>query len=224
MREITRNLFRGFCLTAVLMAGSCAAPGDESGPVVDDPIAAHPISVEPSYQSLKLSYSGGAMNSADSERLDAFVADYRQHGNGKISISAPSGVSMQQAVISLADQINQMGVSRDHILIATHDAAAGDDRLEVDYISYRAHADACDDWSEDLTHTWENQPPRVFGCATQHNIAAMVSDPRDLLGPRPMDEADGRRRQTVITNYDKGQPTAATKSADQSATITDVGK
>ncbi len=220
MREITRNLFRGFCLAAVLMAGSCAAPGDESGPVVDDPIAAHPISVEPSYQSLKLSYSGGAMNSADGERLDAFVADYRQHGNGKISISAPSGVSMQQAVISLADRINQMGVSRDRILIATHDAPGTDDRLEVDYISYRAHADACDDWSEDLSHTWDNQPARLLGCATQHNLAAMVSDPRDLLGPRPMDEADGRRRQTVIGNYDQGKPTAATKSSDQSATIT----
>jgi pilus assembly protein CpaD len=224
MREITGNLFRGFCLAAVLTAGSCAAPSDEGGPVVDDPIAAHPIAVEPSYQSLKLSYSGGAMNAADGERLDAFVADYRQHGNGKISISAPSGVNTQQAVISLADRINQMGVSRDRILIATHDAAAADDRLEVNYISYRAHADACDDWSEDLTHTWDNKPPRIFGCATQHNLAAMVSDPRDLLGPRPMDEADGRRRQTVITNYDKGQPTAANKSADQTTSITDVGK
>ena len=117
-----------------------------------------------------------------------------------------------------------MGISRDRILIATHSAPGNDSRLEVNYIAYRAHADACGDWSTDLDNTIDNRPAPNFGCATQHNIAAMVSDPRDLLGPRPMDEADARRRQTVIGNYDQGKPTAAIKSADQSAAITDIGK
>ncbi len=52
----------------------------------------------------------------------------------------------------------------------------------------------------------------------------MVSDPRDLLGPRAMDGADASRRATVVTNYEKGMPTAAAKNADQSSAISDVGR
>lgn len=222
MREMRQNLLRGLCLAAVLMAGSCAAPGNEI--MSEDPAVLHPITVEPSYQSLKLSYSGGPMNSADTERLDAFVTGYRQHGNGKISISAPSGTNMQEAVIALANRINEMGISRNRILIATHTAPSNDSRIEVNYISYRAHVAPCGDWSTDLDNTIDNRPAPNFGCANQHNIAAMVSDPRDLLGPRPMDEADGRRRQTVISNYEQGKPTGATKSADQSGAITEMGR
>ena len=94
----------------------------------------------------------------------------------------------------------------------------------MNYISYQARTDACGDWSEDLSVTLSNQTAANFGCSNQHNLAAMVSDPRDLLGPRPMDDGDGRRRQTVIGNYDDGKPTGATKSPDQSAAISDVGK
>jgi pilus assembly protein CpaD len=224
MREMTQILLRGLCLTAVLMAGSCTSPFNDASGTFDDPLVNHPIMVEPTYQSLKLSYSAAGLDLADSGHLEAFVAAYRQHGNGKIAISVPNTAGMQQAVTSLADRINEMGVSRDQILVASHDAPNGDARVEINYISYQARTAPCGDWSEDLSYTADNKTAANFGCANQHNLAAMVSDPRDLLGPRPMDAADGRRRQTVITNYDNGTGTAAAKSADQSAAISDIGK
>ena len=125
-------------------------------------------------------------------------------------------------MVWLSDRINNMGVGRNQILVSSHDAS--DARVEVNFISYQAHADSCGDWSEDLAYTMDNKSAHNLGCANQRNMAAMVSDPRDLMGPRPMDDGDGRRRQTVITNYDIGTPTGATKSADQSAAISDVGK
>jgi pilus assembly protein CpaD len=222
MREMTQILLRGLCLTAVLMAGSCTSPVDDANVKFDDPLVNHPIMVEPSYQSLKVSYSAAGLNVEDTSHLDAFVAAYRQHGNGKIAISVPNG--LQQAVTPLADRINEMGVSRDQILVASHDAPAGDARVEINYISYQARTAPCGDWSEDLSYTIDNHSAANFGCANQHNLAAMVADPRDILGPRPMDAADGRRRQTVITNYDAGTATAAAKSNDQSAAISDIGK
>ena len=218
MRENASTLFRGLCLSAVLLAGSCTAQMHKDPDNFDDPIANHPIAVEPSYQSLKLSYSAAGLDAADREKFDSFVTDYRMHGNGKISIAVPGGAGMQQAVTALAERINELGVSRDRILVATTQSA----QIEINYISYQARMGSCD-WSEDLFYTAENRTAANMGCANQRNLAAMVADPRDLLGPRAMEGGDATRRQTVFGNYEKGQASAATKSADQNATISDVG-
>ena len=219
MREKTPNLFRGLCLSAVLLAGSCTTNFQKDPDNFDDPAVNHPITVEPSYQSLKLSYSAAGLDAADKEKLDSFVTDYRMHGNGKISIAVPGGAGMQQAVTAVADRINELGVSRDRILVAATSSA----QIEINYISYQARNGACGDWSEDLSYTSENRTAANLGCANQHNLAAMVADPRDLLGPRAMDGGDAQRRQTVIDNYEHGQVSGAQKSADQKATISDVG-
>ena len=219
MRENASNLFRGLCISAVLLAGSCTTNFHKDADNFDDPIANHPIAVEPSYQSLKLSYSAAGLDSADKEKLDSFVTDYRMHGNGKISIAVPGGAGMQQAVTALADRINDLGVSRDRILVA----ATQGTQIEINYISYQAHTVACGDWSEDLFYTAENRTAANLGCANQHNVAAMVADPRDLLGPRAMDGGDAVRRQTVIGNYETGKVSGADKSEEQKATISEVG-
>jgi|SRR5579863_2253730 len=222
MRETTQNVFRGFCLAAVLTAGSCTVPLTKDADNFDDPAVNHPLLVEPSYQSIKVSYAAGAMDPVGAAKLEAFIADYRSHGNGKIAINVPSGPGMQQTVIALSNQINEMGISLDRILVASHDAAAGS-QVELNYISYQAHTAACGDWSENLAFTADNSTAANFGCSNQHNVAAMVSDPRDLLGPRPMDGGDATRRHTVIGNYETGKVSGAEKSADQRVTITDVG-
>jgi len=222
MRQLTQNLFRGFCLAAVLVAGSCTFHKDADN--FDDPIANHPITVEPSYQSIKVSYSGGALAPADAPKLEAFLNDYRQHGNGKIAISVPAGAGMQQTVVALANQINETGISRDRILVATRDAGTGGSQVELNYISYQAHTAACGDWSENLAYTADNRTASNFGCATQHNMAMMVADPRDLMEPRPMDGSNAARRQAVIGNYEAGKPTSSEKSADQKTSVSDIGR
>jgi pilus assembly protein CpaD len=223
MREMTANLLRGLSLAALLAAGSCSAPSGGKM-VFDDPIANHPIQVEPSSQSLRVSVSPAGIAPADLAHVEAFVSDYQAHGNGKIVISAPEGPLASAEVAVIADRINAMGVSREQILVAGRDAAPGDGRIELNYVSYQASTASCGDWSEDLAYTIQNKTSANLGCAVQHNVAAMVADPRDLLGPRPIDGADANRRATVITNYEKGIPTAATKTPDQSTAISDVGK
>jgi pilus assembly protein CpaD len=223
MRQMTANLLRGFSLAALLVAGSCSAPSGGKM-VFDDPIANHPIQVEPSSQSMRVSVSPAGIAPADLAHFDAFVSDYQVHGNGKIVISAPQGALASTEAAVVADRINAMGVSREQILVAGRDAAPGDGRIELNYVSYQAATASCGDWSEDLSYTMQNKTAANLGCAVQHNVAAMVADPRDLLGPRPIDGADANRRATVITNYEKGVPTAATKTPDQSTAISDVGK
>lgn len=224
MREMPTILLRGFCFAAILAAASCSSPSSGDKMTFDDPAANHPILVQPSSQSLKVNVSVGGIAPADAAHFEAFVGDYQAHGNGKIVVSAPQGARANAEAALVADRINAMGVNRSQILVAARDAAPGDSQIELNYVSYQANTAPCGDWSEDLSYTLENKTAANLGCAVQHNVAAMVADPRDLLGPRAMGGADANRRAAVITNYEKGAPTAATKTADQVTAISDVGK
>jgi pilus assembly protein CpaD len=221
-----KYLLRGFSLAAVLMAGSCAVPPTNDGrSIVEDGAVNHPIEVEPAYQSMKLYYSPAdtGISPADQARFDSFVADYQDHGNGSIAVSAPAGINSKVMIGFFAQRINDMGVPKDHILVASHDAPDGDMRVEINYVSYQAHTDKCGDWSENLAYSADNLTPKNFGCSVQHNIAAQVADPRDLLGPRTMDAASAVRRATAMTNYEKGAITSSAKSPDQSAPGSGLG-
>jgi pilus assembly protein CpaD len=229
MMEI-KDLLRGLSLAAVLLAGSCAVPvtNAANGPMEDGAVN-HPIAVEPSYQSIKLYYApaDAGISPADQSRFDSFVADYQAHGNGAIAVSAPAGINSAAMTAFFAQRINDMGVPKNRILVASHDAPDNDQRVEINYISYQAHTDKCGDWSEDLAFTADNLTPKNFGCAVQQNIAAQVADPRDLLQPRPSGDASAVRRDTVIGNYEAGKITSAEKRKsdlgnEQSGTSSDV--
>jgi pilus assembly protein CpaD len=222
MTQMIRNVLRGISLAALLAAGGCAGPEHDPGAMAEDGVVNHPITVEPSYKSLKLAYSPDGLSNTDAALFRAFVQNYSEHGNGSIAVSAPAGAQSQAAGAWFADQINAMGVSRDHILVATHDAPSGDTKVELNYVAYLAHADECGDWSDDLAFTLDNATPKNFGCSVQHNIAAMVADPRDLMDPRAMDGSDATRRAIVTGHYEKGEQTQADKktidkSVEQSA-------
>ncbi len=221
---------RGAALATILIAGSCSTT-DPNSVVWEDGARNHPIMVEPSYRDLKVQFAGGAdgMSSDDAIKFDNFLADYRAHGNGSLGISVPNGPASRAAITYFGERAAATGISRDKILVSTRDVANGDTRVDVTYIAYSARTQACGDWSENESFTMDNSTPKRFGCSVQQNIAAMVADPRDLLGPGRMGPVDTARRATVMDKYEKGEVTQATKrSADigseQSANTSSVGQ
>jgi pilus assembly protein CpaD len=227
MMPSTKDFLRAASLLAVLAAGSCAAPinsVDNNGGLMDDPAVNHPITVEPAYHKLKVSFapSDAGLMPDDAQRFDEFVQDYMQHGNGAISISVPAGRDSEAAIAYFGERLASFGVPRDRILVGT--AAGSDGRVELGYIGYFASTGACGDWSADLGATAANRIAPNLGCAVQHNIAAQVADPRDLVTPQPMGPGDAARRSTVYNNYKAGQPTGATQTPDQSGAVSDVAK
>jgi pilus assembly protein CpaD len=215
----TKNIIRFGSVAALLLAGSCAAPSNDGDGLMADPMANHPITVEPGYRSIKLPFSAtdqGLMPD-DAAHFGVFVGEFLNSGNGAISITAPSGGGANAAIGYFGERLASMGVPRDRILVGTR-PDAGDGRVEIGYMAYTAHVEACgQNWSKDWADTADNQPPPSFGCATQHNLAAMVADPRDLIEPRQMDASDATRRSTVTGKYEKGDVTQADKhSADKS--------
>jgi pilus assembly protein CpaD len=218
-------ILRAAAVAAVLLAGSCAAEKSDDPPVFADGLRNHPITVAPHYQSVGIAFSdpSAGLSPEDGTALAGFVEDYLSRGDGAISISAPSGPNSSAALSYFGEQLAHMGVPRTRILVGTHDASNGDTKVEIGYILYTARTDPCGNWTQDAEETGENIPMPDFGCSVQHNIAAMVDDPRDLVSPRGMSAGDATRRETVVTTYEKAQSTASQKSQSQSATLSDVG-
>lgn len=222
MNQKAMNYVRVASLFAVLAAGSCAAPMNGSDGLVDDPVANHPISVAPSFHTLKVSFSApdAGLMPEDSQRFDAFVADFVQHGNGSISISVPPGSDSRIAIAYFGERLASAGVPRDRILVGMRGDTNG--KVEIGYISYLASTAPCGDFSSNLAYTASNRVSANFGCAVQHNIAAQVADPRDLVQPQPMSGGDAVRRATVYDNYKNGKPTGAEHTTEQSGAVSDV--
>jgi len=113
--------------------------------------------------------------------------------------------------------------------VGTHPATDGDRRVEIGFVGYVAHTEPCGDWSENVADTETNLPMPNFGCATQHNLAAMIADPRDLDESRRLDDMpDATRRATVIGHYEKGEASQANKKtydsgSEQSAPGSGIG-
>jgi pilus assembly protein CpaD len=158
----------------------------------------------------------------DTDKLDAFVADYLSRGSGSISVSAQRGADSTAAMTYFGNRLFAMGVPRSKILVGTHEGP--DTRVEIGFIAYHASTAPCGDWSENAGNTASNRTASNFGCAVQANVAAQVADPRDLIEMRPTDPADAVRRATVLDNYEKGRPTAADKTKDQSGAVSEVDK
>ncbi|HMH64376.1 MAG TPA: CpaD family pilus assembly protein [Rhizomicrobium sp.] len=222
-------LLRAAALGAILVAGSCSVTNE--GMISEDGARNHPITVEPSFRELKVQFAGGAggMTADDAVKFDSFLADYRVHGNGSLGISVPGGPPSRAAITYFAERAAATGISRDKILVSTHDVANNDFRVDVSYIAYTASTKACGDWSDNESYTLDNRTPSNFGCSVQQNVAAMVADPRDLLGPGGMGPVDAVRRATMMDHYEKGEITQADKhttdkGTEQSAEASSVGQ
>jgi pilus assembly protein CpaD len=223
----TREFLRVASLFVALAAGSCATPlvNGGNGPM-EDPVVNHPITVEPSFRSLKLAFSApnAGLMPDDSQHFNDFVADFIAHGNGSISITVPAGRDSGPTIAYFGERMAAAGVPRDRILVGTREMVGGDGRVELGFVSYQASTAPCGDWSESATYTASNHVMPNFGCAVQHNIAAQVADPRDLMAPQPLASGDAARRAVVYDNYRNGKPTGATKTEEQSGAVSDIAK
>jgi pilus assembly protein CpaD len=222
----TTIVLRGMSFAAVVLAGSCAAPTNQMGDptVFADGAVNHPITVAPAYRSLKVAFADSAdgLSAEDRAQLASFVSGYLAAGNGAISVAPPHGAGSSEAIQYIGEQLVAMGVPRSRILVGTRDVTGNDDRIELGYVSYVAHTDPCGNWSQDADDTGDNLPMPDFGCAVQHNIAAMVADPRDLVTPRALGAGSAARRTTLTKQYETGQTTSAQKTQEQSGAVSQV--
>ena len=215
----TAIMLRACAALASLLAAACANP--INGPEDEFRYQERfPISVEPHMEALRIPYNARVgIDDASSTELQHFARDYLDAGSGMIGIVGPRGVP--ELTADIANRLVALGIPRNRITIGGETALATDE-IRITYIRYRAQAPACGDWSVNLAYTAANHTAPNLGCATQHNLAAMVADPRDLAKPQPLDAGDPGRRLTILDKYRKGEVTVADKDKLQSGDVSDI--
>lgn len=224
MRKVTRLLQASAAIGALVLI-ACAHP--DAGPEdAVSPQERYAISVEPQMQTYRLPYETSTEPDPVIERaLSGIGWDYLENGAGTIAVSAaPENAGAAERI---AGELSALGVPRNRIAVVPPGKADAPGTVTIGYIRYRAVSPACGDWSENLAVDYNNRPSPNFGCATNHNIAAEIADPRDLVTPEAQGTEDPERRLTILGKYQQGDNTQAKKSigpAEESGVVTNISR
>jgi pilus assembly protein CpaD len=229
MSSFIRFIVIGF---AGAVATACTNPATNGQADVFDVRQQFPITVEPEVATLVVQVDDGlqALARGEQERVRAFAERWKLRGHGVLNAALPTGTPNQAAASSALNEIKAIlsanGVEDNSVQYTSYRAAEGDAKapITLTFVTYVADTAECGtDWSSNLGWAPRNQPWPEFGCSTQHNFAASVSDPRDLIEPRATDTADASRRSTVLEKYRAGQstatPPAGTADSGQVSTV-----
>ncbi|HRK18238.1 MAG TPA: CpaD family pilus assembly protein [Hyphomicrobiaceae bacterium] len=192
-----------------------------AGQVLLTPAERHPILVsqEPHRMSVNVSRSSRGLDPGQRARIIDFVSRFHASdtGNSKLIIAVPSGaaneVAAMNAVADMRPLLNDIGVSESAISIEPYHADGQvNPPIRVAYNRYAADAPECGKWPENLGATSRNLNYANFGCASQRNMAAMIANPADLVGPRTMTPASAERRDKAYEKYIKDVRTDRTRT------------
>jgi pilus assembly protein CpaD len=160
--------------------------------------------------------------------LAAIATEYKVRGHGPLVISYPQGADNEDAAIGVIaasrTYLYEQGLDWRQITGGAYDARQqGNAAVIFSFTRYRAVAPDCMQGWEDQRPDFDNRHSARFGCSLATNLAAMISDPRDLIAPRTMDASDGPRRQTILDHYRAGESTTSERSDHESGTVSSVG-
>lgn len=184
------------------------------GSVPDDYRTAHPIII--SEQDVKIDIPVGAndrgVTKLQRTALEGFLDNYDRKAAPPLQFLVPSGSLNDAAAMRAAEGMARIarkdGVPGSRISIASYQvpAAGVQAPIRVVYTRVKAATDRCGRWPDDLLDNSENKHYADFGCSYQHNLAAQVANPSDLIGPRKEGDVDAERRSKAISDYRTAQP------------------
>lgn len=211
-------------------AGRPEAPTDANLASLAD---RHKIAVMQGAEKLEIAVDADNPELSEDAKRDilVFARGFMRHGHGALVLSTPSGSanadSAAKAAHSIRIHLASIGVPHAAIAGSTYDAAGSGDSdlppLVLTYTRFEAQAPECAPlWTQDLADVSSNGPWASFGCSVQANLAAMIDDPSDLIGPRAEDPRDASRRAVVLDAFRKGQQTHANRSSDERVAVSNA--
>jgi pilus assembly protein CpaD len=222
-------------LAALLVVAALAAckHDDARGPEVAgwalvDPTQRHPIIVSQEPQRMLVHVGRNAPGLSPKQRAELLAfADHSRAsdaGNSRLVIEAPGGGANEVAAMHAVGQIRNLlsdnGFPESSISVEPyHDETTGEPPIRVSYLRYVAEGPVCGSWPTNLARDRENLPYPNLGCANQHNFAAMVANPADLLGPRTESDRASERRDVTWDKYVQGESSTAKKTEDEKVQI-----
>lgn len=185
------------------------------------PSQRHPIIVseQPTHLSVQVSRGSSGLSKRQRAKIVDFLGHFRSAANSRLTISVPSGSRNEVAAMTAVGDIRALaadiGFGEASMMIRPYHAGGNQPPVRLTFTRYVAEGPDCGRWPTNLGDTHRNLTYPNFGCAQQHNLAAMVANPGDLLGPRTMTPGPAERRDAQWDLFVAGQPTEAKKSKEQ---------
>lgn len=212
------------CAAAALLAG-CKTDDITTQSIKPDGYrTSYPIVLTEAPETLDIpvGYGTGGLSQASKDSVRAFAADASRRGTSGLVVLAPSGSANETAAAYVAREVRQQaiagGLSKSLIEIRPYRVAdpAASAPIRLSYSRIKAVSPPCGEWTGDIYPSLSGLDDGAeFGCATQANLAAMVSEPTDLITPRASTAPLAARRQDAITKYGAGAvPSGAYNAAD----------
>jgi pilus assembly protein CpaD len=235
IRNLAKTAHAAAALAAAgMLVAGCSSPMVNGAQQTGYGAPRFPISVEPQMTTIGVRVDPGLqrLDPAEAARVRNFADQWKERGQGVVTVSAPQGSPNQRAAEAAMSQtvtiLGKSGVPA-HMISRTGYPASempGEPPVTLSFLSLTAVSADCSTlgWQENLGFSPNNIPWTSFGCSTQSNLAAMVSNPRDLVEPRPMGDADVARRMKVIDNYRKGETTQTVRKGDEKGTVSEAAK
>ena len=230
----------GALVGAAVALGACTHTDQvaTTASVPDDYRLRHPIAIQEAERSVVI-FVGRARGGLSAEqRADVMglAQTWLHEGTGAIIADVPNGTPNArpaadafrevQALLSAAG-VPPRGITVRHYHPEDPRQLA---TIRLNYPKISAVAGPCGLWPEDLGPSikdksyFENKSYYNFGCAYQHNMAAMVDNPADLVQPRPETPAYTTRRTEGFDKYRKGNTTSTNYPESDKAKLSDTGK
>jgi len=241
--SLTRNQrlrMAGALAGAAVMLGACNHTSDvaTTASVPEDYRLRHPIAIQEANQQLVVFVGQGRGGLTAEQRTDVMglAQTWLHEGTGAITADVPVETPNARAAADSVREIQSLlaaaGVPPRAVVVQKYHPK--DPRqlaaVRLSYPKISATAGPCGLWPEDLGPSlknksyFENRSYYNFGCAYQHNMAAMVDNPADLVQPRPETPAYTARRSAAFEKYRKATSTSTTYPEADKAKISDTGK
>lgn len=234
-----RFVLRGLLLAsaAIALAGCNHVKPETTASIPTDYRLRHPIAIQEKERTMEvlIGTSRGALMPAQRAEVMGFASTWHREATGGILIDVPAGTPNQRSAAAALREIQSLlssaGVPARSYAVRKYTPGSPTQlaTIRMNYPRIVADAGPCGLWPEDLgpsmTPIYQaNRPYWNLGCAYQHNLAAMVVNPADLVQPRGEDGTYSGRRNVVLEKYRKGEATATVYPDADKGKLSDVGK
>ncbi len=246
-RRAARSRRRAAVAAAVMLAGAALAACQTTEPaapvavltptVPQDYRLRHPIKLREGTRAVELFIGTHRTDLTPTQRAQVayFGHNWHRHATGGVAIRIPTGTSNEQAARMSVPEIRSIlvaaGVPAEGIVVTELPQFTPNQLVPVvlEYPKINASAGPCGRWPNDLGPAagldyMTNEPYWNLGCSLQHNMAAMVEEPADIVQPRAEIPSYTARRDTVFDKYKKGESTATVYPDLEKAKISDIAK
>ncbi len=178
-------------------------PGGPTGP------ERHKVEVTQRIDSITVPFAGNSteLPAASRSGLGGFLDEIGAGRDAVVVVRAPTGVKgdlgaqRRNAVLRFLKARGLRPRRRDSLLPQVEVPA---EKVLVRVAQYAAKLPACPDHSRGRLGRLSNQNSSNYGCATNHNLGAMVANPRDLVRGRELAPARTTRQMHRIRSYRAG--------------------